>query len=348
LKGIIETLSAGFEAVIKRFWILLIPITLDLFLWLGPKVSLYPLMQRGLAWMQAIAVSQPSSEALANAQQFWQQANMAQIWEQFGQQFNLLYLLPGVNIVALLSLGLLDLPSLAATNALPNPLADAMPIVQISDGWTVVGLVIAILGGGLFLSVLYQGLIAQEVREEQLNPRYLLRRSWLYWRHLARVALGFLMLLIIVGWPVMLLLFVLGALSPTLMQFLFLLVSIALFWIALYLSLTPHGILLGEEKPVVALLTSVNLIQRNFGSAMFLLLLSRLIRLGLGFVWPLLTRTVPGTVVAIVGNAFVCAGLAAASFIFYRDRFTVWREQLAKAMAAAAAANANNPPTKPV
>jgi hypothetical protein len=346
LKGIIETLSAGFAAISKRFWILSIPIALDLFLWLGPKISLYPLLQRGLEWMQAIAASQPNSETLANAQQLWQQMNMGQAWEQFGQQFNLFSLLPGVNVVALLSLGLLDLPSLAVSNVLPNPLADVMPSVQISDGWTAAGLAVALLAGGLLLSVLYQGLIAQEVREEQLNLRYLLRRSWIYWRYLARVAVGFLMLLIIIGWPALLLFFVIGALSPTLMQFLFLLASLALFWIALYLSLTPHGILLGEEKPVVALLTSVNLIQRNFGSAMFLLLLSRLIRLGLGLVWPLLMRTVPGTVVAIVGNSFVCAGLAAASFIFYRDRFTVWREQLAQAMAAANA-NQQNPPTAP-
>lgn len=346
MKGIIETLSAGFEAVAKRFWILLIPITLDLLLWLGPKVSLYPLIHRALEWMQAIAVSPPSSETLANAQQIWQQANMAQLWEQFAQQFNLLSLLPGFNIVTLLSLGWLDLPSLAVGGALPNPLANVMPVAQFSSGLSILLLAVIILAGGLFLSVLYQGLIAQEVREEQPNLRYLLRRSWLYWRYLARVALGYLMLLVIVGWPVMILTFVAGALSPVLMQFLFLLVSVALFWIALYLSLTPHGILLGEEKPLVALLTSVNLIQRNFGSAMFLLLLSRLIRLGLGFVWPLLTRTVPGTVIAIAGNAFVSAGLAAASFIFYRDRFTIWREQLAKAMAAANA-NPQNPPTAP-
>jgi hypothetical protein len=345
LKGIIETLSAGFAAVAKRFWILLIPITLDLALWLGPKVSLYPLIHRGLEWMQAIAVSEPSSEALANAQQIWQQANMAQVWEQFAQQFNLLSLLPGFNVVTLLSLGWLDMPSLAAGGALPNPLADIAPVTQVSSVLSVLWLALVILASGLFLAVLYQGLIAQEVREEQLNLRYLLRRSWLYWRYLARVALGYLMLLVIVGWPAMILIFVVGALSPALMQFLFLLISIAFFWVALYLSLTPHGILLGEEKPVVALLTSVNLIQRNFSSAMFLLLLSRLIRLGLGFIWPLLTRSVPGTVVAIIGNAFVSAGLAAASFIFYRDRFTIWREQMAQAMAAAA--NQQNPPTAP-
>lgn len=345
MKGIIETLSAGFEAIAKRFWILLIPIALDLLLWLGPKVSLYPLIHGALEWMQIIAVSQPSSEAVANAQQIWQQANMAQVWEQFAEQFNLLNLLPGVNIVALLSLGLLDLPSLAAGSALPNPLADIAPVTQVSGALSVLWLVIIMLASGLFLSVLYQGLIAQEVREEQLNLPYLLRRSWLYWRSLARVALGYLMILVLVGWPALLLTFVVGAFSPVLMQFLFLLISVALFWVAFYLSLTPHGILLGEEKPLVALLTSINLIQRNFGSAMLLLLLSRLIRLGLGFVWPLLTRSVPGTAAAIVGNAFISAGLAAASFIFYRDRFTIWREQMAQAMAAAA--DQQNPPTTP-
>ena len=66
------------------------------------------------------------------------------------------------------------------------------------------------------------------------------------------------------------------------------------------------------------------------------MLLIRLIRMGLGFLWPMMLSSSAGTLLAIGVNAFISAGLAAASFIFYRDRFAVWREQLAESVAAMA------------
>ena len=42
--GVIETLSAGFAAVNRQLWVLLLPVLLDVFLWLGPHVSYSPLV----------------------------------------------------------------------------------------------------------------------------------------------------------------------------------------------------------------------------------------------------------------------------------------------------------------
>src|SRR5260370_30371878 len=42
--GVIETLSAGYTAVNRQLWVLLLPILLDVFLWFGPHVSFSPLV----------------------------------------------------------------------------------------------------------------------------------------------------------------------------------------------------------------------------------------------------------------------------------------------------------------
>jgi hypothetical protein len=61
-----------------------------------------------------------------------------------------------------------------------------------------------------------------------------------------------------------------------------------------------------------------------------LLVLTRLIRTGFGYVWPRLTGSVPGLAVSVLGNAFLGAGLAAATLCFYRDSYVAWREHLAQ------------------
>src|SRR5438874_6988324 len=42
--GVIETLSAGYAAVNRQLWVLLLPVLLNVFLWLGPHVSYSPLV----------------------------------------------------------------------------------------------------------------------------------------------------------------------------------------------------------------------------------------------------------------------------------------------------------------
>ena len=38
--GVIDTLTAGYETINRRLWLLLLPVGLDLLFWLGPKLSI--------------------------------------------------------------------------------------------------------------------------------------------------------------------------------------------------------------------------------------------------------------------------------------------------------------------
>src|SRR5882672_6277615 len=58
--GVIETLSAGYTAVNRQLWVLMLPILLDVFLWLGPHVSYSPLVgpvvTQAAEWTRQVAL----------------------------------------------------------------------------------------------------------------------------------------------------------------------------------------------------------------------------------------------------------------------------------------------------
>src|SRR2546426_3182445 len=47
--GLIDTLQAGFNAVNRNVWLLVLPIAIDLFLWWGPQPAAGPILERWLA-----------------------------------------------------------------------------------------------------------------------------------------------------------------------------------------------------------------------------------------------------------------------------------------------------------
>jgi hypothetical protein len=257
--------------------------------------------------------------------------DLKQFWEQFADRFNLFSVVPSVNIVTMLSLGLLDLPSLVATESLQGPLPnEGTAFVEIGNAAVALGLFVALVLFGFALIAAYQALIAQLVREESVDFDYLakhLPKQMLFLLLAIAIIVG---ALFVVGGPLALVLFFVGVLSPTLMQILMIALGAILLWFSLYIMLVPHGILLAEEKPLQAIWTSMNIVHKDFWGLLILLVLTRLIRTGFGYVWPRLTGSVPSLAIGILGNAFLGTGLAAATLCFFRDSYVTWREHLAQ------------------
>ena len=330
MKRVISTLSEGFETIVKQPWILVLPVLLDVLLWLGPKISLRPFIEQGLRWIADLP-SQVDTATWLSMQQAFEEVGIQQIWEVFAERFNLLSVLSSVNIVSVLSFGLLDLPSLIAVEHLEGTLpGEGTSIVEISNGLGALGAFAILLLFGLLLIVFFQGMIAQQVRDERISLRFFISRFGRYVLYVLAVVLSLGIILVVIGGPLSLLFFFVGAFSPTLMQLLLLVAGAIMLWFSLYLMFVVHGILLGDETPIKSLWASMNIVHKDFWAVLFLLLLTRLIRTGFLFVWSRLTGTVPGLIVAILGNAFLGASLATASFCFYRDSFVAWREHLAQ------------------
>ena len=299
--GIIDTLSSGFTTVTKRLWLLILPVALDLFLWLGPKLSIAPVIEKVVGTFRTAMEALPSSAG--------QDVNFAQMFEAMAD--SLQNVVGRTNLLALLAWNSMGLPSIAGARPI-NPGADH--IIEINGYGQMILLQALIMVVGLFLACLFWGMLAQAVRGERLDLGRLLGRAPAYWLYLLAVfvPLG-LALVAVVSFS-----FLLGPFAPF--------IWVAALWTIFMISFVPQAVTLAEERPLRALWSSLTIVRRNFWSALGLVLLSAVIGQGLGFVWVRLMGTSVGMAAAILANAFVGTGLSAAMFVFYRERVAKLQE----------------------
>lgn len=308
--GVIETLSAGFAAVNRQLWVLLLPVLLDLFLWLGPHVSYSPLVGPVLVnasdWTRQVALGPRRATRnpdVLNAVDETRQWLIARSDE--------------VNGFEALTWGPLALPSVAA---LPSTSDDLAFVSGWGDGLALLGASIGlgVLLGGWF----YAGLAAASTgaRGGPLEagrgaPRAVLDVLGL----LAVLILSALLL----GVPVLLLIGFTAVVSPPVAVLGGLLLLAAGLFATVHLFFAVDAVFVSRAGPLAAIQRSVGLVRRQLWPSVMLILLTWLILAGMGRVWDVLASSLQspyGVALAILGNAYIASGLIAAGMIFYTQR----------------------------
>ncbi len=325
-RGVIGCLTAGFEMVGRNLLVVTLPIVLDLFLWLGPRVSVRPLTE---ALVDLLRLQSSSDPDVAG-----QVAQVTTLLEEFSTRFNLVSVVGGVP--------LLQIPSLLARRAAPpgSPLGEPrifslsslLALVPWWGGFALIGLV---------LGFLYLNEIAHQVkvyaaepardgrepgREGDVSGDSSVRAS--VWKLLRFVlfALGLLLIGSAVV-PVWLSIVALGTLIAQPVGILFWIAGLGFIGYAvLHLVFVVPGLLLGERPLLRAIGESVLLSHVNLWAVFGLVMLAVVIYEGLGFAWSLPANDSWALLVGIVGNAFVATGLTSATFVFYRDRLMLARK----------------------
>jgi hypothetical protein len=301
LTGVIDTLSAGYGVVNRHPWIVLFPILLDLFLWLGPQYSAARLVSqtlgRGVGGVSGLTV---------------------------GQQRDLVELFEGVNLLSALAPSLVGVPSLVAALGIRNPLQS----IAVTSWGLASAIFFGAVLGGLLLGSLYYASLAASVRGDGFSPFRLLGQTL---RASARVV-GYLLLLcllaLLFGVPIGVLVWGANAISATLASLVFSAVMVGLIWTLLYLSFVPDAIFISQVGPLRAIRNSVAVVRLGFWSAIGLLGLVALVMLGMSRVWLLASERIAepwGLGLGILGNAYIASGLLAASMSFYRERVEALR-----------------------
>lgn len=306
--GVIETISAGL-AVVKNYpALLLLPILLDLFLWVTP-----PLVMGDQLIAEAVS---PLAQAVPLAPEG--ASEVPPLHETLDAQ------LSQINLWGVGLSPFLFWPTLMAGRPLEAfPTQARIPVGQ----WTRLGLIIVVgIAVGVWINMLWLNHVARRVAPEgRAGERRLfdaVGRQWLRVLLLGLLLFAlFMMTLLPLSFVMALLTLLLPGLGELLTSLLVMGSLWAVLWLSVYLYFTVAALVMEDAGVVRAPWASLNLIRRYFWSALGFILLSLILNAGFQLIWLRLDGSLWGRGIGILGNATLGTALVAAMFIFFKERY---------------------------
>jgi hypothetical protein len=315
--GIIDSLSAGYRLIMRRLELLLLPLLLDAFLWVAPRLSIEPLLKSfSLFYSDIFAQFGEAADTLdpglANLP-----VEVAKMVDVVGKSFNLFDLLVSASLYHVPSL-LATLPGLKTEQAS----WEVASFFSASSSAMLLGLV------GLLLGVVYMNLLARVVPlgegDKNVDPSHFFSTVLRHWLRSVGFLLALFVLLLVIYIPTAVGVTLLVLISPALGAGAMMLMGGLVTVIFIYLYFVTAGLVLDDLTVRAAVLRSVLLVRNNFWTTLGFFLLTSVISAGMSL---LLQEVVAaGTVGLVIGaliNTFVGTGLAVALLIFYRTRLIV-------------------------
>ena len=294
--GLLASLMAGFDSVANHIAVILPPLLLDLFLWLGPHLRLKGFLQPLIERLPALVSTFPSS--------FPDLATIQTAWMAIANNFNLFVILRTfpVGTTSLLNF------DMSVQNPLGSPLSlEAGPFSGIL-GW----MVFLVLLGWIIGALYYYW-----VSSVALNPE--VRSLWRSLQQSVWLSLIWMGLLFLVGLPALLVLSILTAISPILGQVALFAGALIFIWLVMPVFFSVHGIFTLQLDAFRAIMSSLRMVRFTLPNTGLFLLTFLVLNQGLNFLWNTPPLTSWWLLVGITGHAFVSTALLAASFVYYRD-----------------------------
>ena len=299
--GVIGSLRAGFDAVSSHVGLILLPLVLDVFLWLGPRLSVGNIYAS--FFTQWLDLSKKGGFPAPDLQLLTERADLV-------ERANWL------NWVRTLPIGV---PSLLSSN-LPEELPLQTPfglqeVVQVPSllvmaGWVVLLTLVGWIVGGLYFRWVSGTTLGEEdagiSSMRAIGQTFVLSLIWL-------VSLMIIML------PISLVLVILTVISPVLAQGALFILLILSFWLIVPLFFTPHGIFTHKQNALHSVLSSLKLARFTLPTSSMFVLCVFILSSGLNYLWSVPSSDSWMTLVGIAGHAFITTALLSASFIYYHD-----------------------------
>jgi len=321
--GVLECVAHGFDITAQRPYLLLPMLLLDMFLWLGPRLSLERLIADFVAlWPTPTPEVMPIYQILHS----WQ-ATLA-------HEFNLFTLL-----------------SLAPTLGVPSLMREQMTLTHpwgergvllVASGWGLLGWVVLLGAIGLWLNALYLVPLGRAIIEDTASPLPGPPQVSVLWRQLAQFTLYIIGMLLMVCGPGLLLINILANFNATLGLFTLLSGFTLAMYILLQLLFTVPGLLQLRRKVLPAVQESILLVRVDFGGVVGLVSIALLLLWGFNIIWELVDPTSWFTLFSILGHAIIATALTAALLIFYQTRLAYLQSLQASYATRAAQASATD------
>lgn len=306
--GVIDSLSAGYRLLGRRIEIVLIPILLDLLLWLAPQFSVGPLFaQLAAFYSSAAATPELSSDLGLMADQVAEQLQL------LGEQINLLTLL--VNST------LLHVPGLLATL---GPVGAPL-VAQVASWWQAIVLFCGFGSIGLLIGVIYLNLLAVHLpiggATKAAGLGEFVQTVLRHWFTMMLFVVVVVVLGLSAGVPLSIGIGLLSLISPAVTVLSIPVMGGLMLLFFFYLYFVTAALIVDNLPIHRAIYQSFRLVRDNFWATLGFVILTNLISLGITLLLGRLVTVQPiGLLVAILINAYVGTGLAMALLVFYRTR----------------------------
>ena len=337
--GILDALTAGLSAALRRPWLIIIPVIVDLALWLLPRLAINSLVQRFLAvWEAFFRLGVGADQAVTGDMVTAIREGMTQI----GQ---------GVNLAESVTGSWLSVPSAVATlqtarlmlvsNDILAPVGISLPLrmlapapwqaatVEIRSFWVALLIVIGLWLIGQSITAFFLRWAAADpvlaAGQDQPAARY-----WAGSRGLlaltARLAVFTLLLMLLVFTlyiPLSVAMLVVAGSGSAVSGMLFAVTGGMTLWLLLWVLTSVFFVseaIVLEGLPLwQGLRRSFRLARQNALRTMGLAVIINIILLGFRVVWGILGQTPVGALVSIAGNAYLVTGMLLAVFVYYRE-----------------------------
>ena len=305
--GVVVSLKAGFDAIASNLSVILLPLALDLMLWLGPRMRVDKLFQP--IFDDVYSFGSNSSLPATDLQSLQENSTL---FLEILQQYNLF------SIIRTFPIGVFSLMSGSMPSQTPM---GAPSIVQVSSIFTLMGWIVSLilvgwLCGGFFFR--WVSLVVTDSSQPTDEGRF--GRSVL---NTILLSVLYFMLMIMLGIPLIVVLSLVVAASPLLAQGLLIIFGLLSMWLIVPLFFTPHGIFLRQQNAFSSIYASLKMARFTLPTSSFFVLSVLVISLGLNFLWNIPPPDSWMALIGIAGHAFITTSLLAASFIYYRD-MQVW------------------------
>lgn len=292
--GVIDAIADGLSIALVRPWLLIVPVLLDLYYWVGWRLSVRALTDPIQRWL----IDVDSSES----------AELASRVETAGRS----------DLLALLSL---FAPSLLSGVERSTYYTIRSRPELVPDAWLLDVLLIgAVLGGAMLLMMIYSVPLADAALDRSRSVRALVQAiGWASLRFAGLLAIATGVLLLLLG-PVLVataVLLIVGINASPLIALASMIIGIFAF---LILVMAWDAIVVSEVGPLKAVQHGYAIVRAYFWPTIGLVGAWLLMVIGLAEVWLEIADSAPGLLIAVVANAFFASGLAMASMLFYSQR----------------------------
>ncbi|MBI3167448.1 MAG: hypothetical protein HYZ22_03160 [Chloroflexi bacterium] len=296
--GIISSIKSGFDAIASNITAILLPLLLNLFLWLGPRLQMNALFESAKGDMTALykAFQIPTEQIKLVMDRY----------ESLSQTVNLF----GIMRTLPIGISSLFIPNSGVfTTPLGNP--DALQVSGLNFSlWLFLLTLVGWIGGALYFRGVASVALEEKITSAQVSQAVL---------QTVLISIVCNLLLFTLAMPVLFILLVAAQISAVLANLIVLFLALGSVWVIVPVFFWAHGVFLNRQNVLTSILSSIQLTRFTLPTSSLFVLTVFLLSYGLSYLWRIPKLDSWLTLLGIFGHSFVTTALLAGSFIYYYD-----------------------------